>query len=198
MGENVAGARLSVGSSSASWPAAKIVKRRLSQLKPAPRNARQHSERQIEQLVASFKRWGWTMPVLVDEGSEIIAGHGRVEAAKRLGITVAPTVVARGWTDEQKRAYAIADNKLPLNATWDDELLSAELIDLSSVTSMVELGFSTAELARLLKPIGEAAAPQLGNALEHRIIVECKSETHQAELLERFEREGLKCRPLIS
>ena len=83
---------------------------------PYARNARTHSEAQVAQLAASIREWGWTMPVLADEAGVIIAGHGRVLAARSLGITEIPVMIARGWSEAQKRAYVLADNKLALNA----------------------------------------------------------------------------------
>jgi len=90
---------------------------------PYARNSRTHSDEQVAQIAASIKEWGFTTPVLVDEDGGIIAGHGRTLAARKLGMTEVPVLVARGWTDAQKRAYVIADNKLALNAGWDNELL---------------------------------------------------------------------------
>jgi hypothetical protein len=112
------------------WAADKIERRKVRDLMPYARNARMHSEQQIAQLVKSIKEWGWTTPVLVDESGEIIAGHGRVMAAKELGLKEVPTTVAVGWTAEQKRAYVIADNQIPQNAEWDDAMLALELNDL--------------------------------------------------------------------
>ena len=77
----------------------------------------------MAQIAGSIREWGWTMPVLVDEAGTIIAGHGKVLAASRLGLDQVPVMVARGWSDAQKRAYMLADNKLPLNAGWNDKLL---------------------------------------------------------------------------
>jgi len=133
------------------WPADRVERRALAGLVPYARNARLHSPQQIDQLVASMQQFGWTIPVLIDEGGEVIAGHGRLLAAARLGLDEAPVMVARGWSEAQKRAYRIADNKLSLNASWDAELLAAEIgllhgdgFDLSVV------GFSDAELQTLL------------------------------------------------
>src|SRR5258708_5919331 len=92
------------------WPADAIERRPLADLVPYARNARTHSDEQIAQLAASITEWGWTMPVLVDEGGMIIAGHGRVLAAARLGIGEVPVMVARDWSDVQKQAYVLADN----------------------------------------------------------------------------------------
>ena len=82
---------------------------------------------QIEQIAASMREWGWTNPVLIGADGGIIAGHGRVMAARSLGYTEAPVMVADGWTDEQRRAYVLADNQLALNAGWDNDLLRFEL-----------------------------------------------------------------------
>ena len=94
----------------------KIERRPIGSLIPYARNARTHSDAQIQQIAASMREWGWTNPVLVDEAGGIIAGHGRVLAAQRLQVSEVPVIVASGWTDAQKRAYIIADNKLALNA----------------------------------------------------------------------------------
>jgi DNA modification methylase len=132
------------------WPADAVERRAIASLVPHARNARTHSDEQVAQIAASIREWGWTTPVLVDEAGGIIAGHGRVLAARKLGIEEAPVMVARGWTDAQKRAYVLADNKLALNAGWDEELLAVELSDLAaSAFDMTLIGFSADELAAL-------------------------------------------------
>ena len=109
-----------------------------------------------------MREWGWTMPVLADEHGGIIAGHGRVSAAELNGYTEAPVMVARGWSESKKRAYVIADNKLALNADWNEELLGVELVDLRAMgTDMNLLGFSTTELTDLMREVGEAELPHL-------------------------------------
>jgi hypothetical protein len=113
-----------------SWPASHVEVRELSTLKADARNSRNHSPKQIDQIGASMREWGWTNPILVDEAGTIIAGHGRVLAALKIGFTEGPVMVARGWTEEQKQAYLIADNKLALNATWDVEKLAVSVNDL--------------------------------------------------------------------
>lgn len=102
-------------------------------LVPSARNARLHSDAQIEQIMASIREWGWTTPVLVDERGVIIAGHGRVMAAERMELAEVPVIVARGWSEAQKRSYLIADNKLPENASWDQSLLQLEFADLKQL-----------------------------------------------------------------
>lgn len=123
---------------------------KLDTLIPYIRNPRQHSADQIIQLAASMREFGWTMPVICDEDQGILAGHGRVLAARKLGWDEAPVVWARGWSEAKRRAYVIADNKLALNASWDTQLLSAELDALAEDEfDMNILGFSEQDLARL-------------------------------------------------
>ena len=88
-----------------------IINYKVDELIPYDTNPRFHSDEQIEQVAKSIKEFGWTMPVLIDEHKELIAGHGRLMAAKRLGIKDVPCLVAQGWSEEQKKAYCIADNK---------------------------------------------------------------------------------------
>jgi DNA modification methylase len=132
------------------WPADKVERWALDRLVPYARNARTHSAAQVAEIVASIKEWGWTNPVLVDETGGIIAGHGRVLAARQLGFADAPVMVARGWTKAQRQAYILADNKLALNAGWDEALLRVELADLAEMGFELPLiGFSEQELAAL-------------------------------------------------
>jgi DNA modification methylase len=119
-------------------------------LVPYARNARTHSDAQVRQIAASIREWGWTQPVLVDEAGMVIAGHGRLLAAESLGIGEVPVIVARGWSEAQKRAYVLADNKLAENAGWDEALLKIEVADLTALGFDLPLmGFSDKELARL-------------------------------------------------
>ncbi|MCG7403025.1 ParB/Srx family N-terminal domain-containing protein [Caballeronia zhejiangensis] len=128
------------------WPAANIERRPLSLLVPYARNARQHSDAQIAQIMASMREWGWTQPILVSETDTIIAGHGRVMAGMRLGLEEAPVMVARGWSDAKIRAYVIADNRLAENASWDRELLGAELSELRDAFDLSLTGFTSGEI----------------------------------------------------
>lgn len=133
------------------WPADKVERRKVSDLTPYARNSRTHSDEQVAQIAASIKEWGWTVPVLIEPDGGIIAGHGRVMAAQRLGITEVPCMVADGWSEAQKRAYIIADNKLALNAGWDDEMLRTEFAELGEMGFDIGLtGFGEMELASLL------------------------------------------------
>ena len=133
------------------WPADRVERRPLSGLIPYARNARTHSDAQVGQIAASIREWGWTNPVLVDEAGTIIAGHGRVLAAQKLGLTEAPVMVAKGWSEAQRRAYILADNKLAENAGWDDALLKVELSDLQGFGfDLALIGFGEDDLARML------------------------------------------------
>src|ERR1700716_4641727 len=96
------------------WPADHVERWPIERLMPYARNARTHSDAQVSQIAASIREWGWTNPVLVAEDGTIIAGHGRGLAARKLRITDVPVMIASDWADAQKRAYAIADNKLTL------------------------------------------------------------------------------------
>lgn len=145
------------------WPAYNVERRPITELRPYEKNPRTHSETQKVQIAASMLEFGWTFPVLIDEAGELIAGHGRVQSAfllvtggfdlggsiqpPRPEFTEAPCIVAKGWTEAQKRAYVIADNKLTLNGGWDDALLKAEFEELKlSGFDLSLTGFDEGEL----------------------------------------------------
>jgi hypothetical protein len=121
------------------WPADSVERRQISELIPYVNNARTHSDAQVAQIAASMKEWGWTNPVLVDEDGMIIAGHGRIMAAQKLGFADAPVMVAKGWTKAQKKAYVLADNQLALNAGWNADILKVELSDLKDLDFDLDL-----------------------------------------------------------
>lgn len=140
------------------WPADQVERRPIASLIPHARNARTHSEAQIAQIAGSIREWGWTIPVLMDEEGTIIAGHGRVLAGLLLGLDTVPTMTARGWSDAKKRAYMLADNRLALNAGWDDALLQSELADLMEAGFAADLmGFADADLTGLMDGLGSGA-----------------------------------------
>lgn len=123
-----------------------------SAIKPRPSNPRRHSKRQIKQLAASIREFGFVNPVLVDEENVLIAGHGRLVAAQMAGLELVPVIQLAGLTDAQKSALMVADNKLAENATWDPELLTATLRDLVDINYDVELtGFDTGDIDKLLR-----------------------------------------------
>jgi DNA modification methylase len=128
-----------------------IAWRPLGELIPYARNPRTHSDAQVAQIAASIREFGWTNPVLVDGQNGIIAGHGRVLAARKLGLERVPVIELAHMSEAQKRANVLADNQLALNAGWDDELLRLELSDLSELGFDLGLiGFGEGELERLL------------------------------------------------
>src|SRR5438874_2812143 len=112
------------------WPADQVERWPIERLIPYANNPRLHTEADVDKMAASIRRWGWTMPALVDEGGELIVGALRLRAAIRLGLAEVPVIVARGWSEEEKRAYRLADNQLAARASWDVERLSNELRDL--------------------------------------------------------------------
>ena len=125
-----------------------------AELKPDPRNARTHPKRQIEQIKSSIAAFGFTNPILVDETSQLIAGHGRLLAAKALSLAEVPVIELGGLSEPQKRALRIADNKIALNAGWDLEILKHELSELASIDIAIDpalTGFSVGEIDVILK-----------------------------------------------
>jgi len=150
-------------SSSAARPVArgsadtmKIVQKPVDKLIPYINNSRTHSDEQVAQIAASIKEFGWTNPILVDGENGIIAGHGRLMAARKLGYTEVPTIELKDLTETQRKAYIIADNRLALNAGWDNEMLTIELNDLLADGFALEmLGFDAGIVEQLL--MGETA-----------------------------------------
>ena len=131
----------------------KIVMRKVGDLIPYVNNSRTHSDDQVAQIAASIKEFGWTNPILVDGDNSIIAGHGRLMAARKLKMDEVPTIELDYLTDVQRKALIIADNKLALNSDWDLGLLSLELEELQGLYFDLALtGFSDDELAKLLEP----------------------------------------------
>jgi DNA modification methylase len=136
---------------------AQIMERAITSLRPYARNARTHSKKQVRQIAASIERFGFTNPVLISDDGEIIAGHGRVEAAKLLKWKAVPTIALSHLSETERRAYVLADNKLALNAGWDKEILAIELQALVDFEFDVELtGFSLAEVDFVIDAAGEA------------------------------------------
>src|SRR5216684_6766307 len=130
-----------------------VTYRPLSELIPDPRNARTHPKRQIDQLKASIEAFGFTNPILADPGGHIIAGHGRLQAARLMGLVEVPVITLSGLSETQKRTLRIADNKIALNASWDLEILQLELGDLGSIDVDIDptlTGFSTGEIDVIL------------------------------------------------
>src|ERR1700680_4398641 len=130
-----------------------VTYRAVAPLMPDPRNARTHPKRQIDQIKASIEAFGFTNPVLADPEGHIIAGHGRLQAARAMGLAELPVITLSGLSESQKRALRIADNKIALNAGWDMEILQLELGELGSIDVDIDLaltGFSTGEIDVIL------------------------------------------------
>jgi len=129
----------------------------ISDIVPYDSNPRLHSEEQINQVARSIEEFGWTIPILIDENNEIIAGHGRLLAGQRLGLEQIPCIYAIGWSDEQKKAYVIADNKLTENSSWDNDLLKLNLESLQdSKFDLTLTGFGFDELKSLVTDLDSA------------------------------------------
>ena len=130
-----------------------IQEKLVSELIPYVNNSRTHSDEQVAQIAASIKEFGWTNPILIDGDNGIIAGHGRLLAARKLGQKEVPTIELKDLTETQKKAYIIADNRLALNAGWDNEMLRIELTDLLADGFALDiLGFDQADLDEIFIP----------------------------------------------
>lgn len=171
-------------------------KAKVKDLIPYANNARTHSDEQVAQIASSIKEFGFINPVIVDADGGIIAGHGRVMAAKKLGIDEVPTLLVEHLSEAQKKAYILADNKMALNAGWDDALLAIELQDLQSLDFDLSLtGFELGEINGLLDE--EEIEPELieQNYNEvFNVIVECEDEQQQERIFNKLDGDGYKCR----
>ncbi len=190
------------------WPASKVELWSVDDLTPYAKNARLHSDEQVEQIAASMERFGFTIPVLVAGDGTIIAGHGRIMAANKLGLSEVPVMVARGWSDEDRRVYTLADNRLAETSDWDPDMLRIELDELSELgegDGLAWIGFSEDDIAELLPAAlaeagagltdpddvpdadeGEAAVSQPGDVWvlgNHRIICGSSTDRETVEAL---------------
>ena len=143
------------------WSANQIEMRDVSSLVAFDRNPRIHPTSQIEQIKNSIRQWGWTVPILIDESGMVLAGHGRLFAATEMDVAEVPCVVAKGWTDEQKSAYVIADNKLAENSAWDTGMYFSQLKELDdlgfdlSVTGLDKETLSALSFQPSLNPLAQ-------------------------------------------
>lgn len=171
------------------WPASQIIPLRVSELVPYAKNARKHTENEIDDVVKSIDKYGWTMPILIDENKVLIAGHRRVLAASKKRIEFAPCMIARGWSEEMKRAYRIADNQFTISGEWDMDFLREELGDLEAMSfDMALTGFQDEELDKLLgtpleEPEAEAAN---GEAKPREIVIRFDDEAAVAAFAKRL------------
>jgi hypothetical protein len=188
--------------------ALQIVYRPLKELEPYARNARRHTARQIGKLRSSLARFGWTNPMLI-AGREMIAGHGRLAAALEMaaaGQAVAgnpdpwtgPTVDLSHLSTGDRSAYRLADNRIALDAGWDNELLRLEMADLQAMGVDLSLtGFANIEIGTILGAATPSSRGLANTGLQYQIVIECKDEKQQAELLAQWRAEGYPCKPLI-
>lgn len=142
----------------------KIETRLVADLIPYAANSRTHSDAQVAQIAASIKEFGWTNPILIDGDNTIIAGHGRLLAARKLGMEEVPAIILDHLSKAQQRALVIADNKLALNAGWDFELLENEIRTLADDDfNLTLLGFDDGELKKMLADVEAVELPQLAD-----------------------------------
>lgn len=172
----------------------------MDSLRPDPRNARKHSADQIATLAKLIQRFGFTAPLIVTAEGGLVAGHGRLEAARRLGMAEVPILRAPdGWSEADVRAYMLADNQVALSAEWDDEMLREELRLLGTAGYDVSLtGFSEDELDRMLRAEADAstdsAVPDSSYKEQYGVIVICQSEKEQERIYDQLSSEGYSCR----
>lgn len=154
----------------------------VDRLHPYPRNARTHGKKQLRQIADSIQRFGFTNPILIDEAGMILAGHGRVEAAKLLGMTELPCLRFDHMSAAEKRAYILADNKLALNAGWDEDLLADELKELLADNLDLDIsltGFTIAEVDQLI----EAQAPEeAGDPADDQVVGDAPARCQRGDL----------------
>ena len=177
----------------------------LADLVPYARNSRTHDDAQVAQIAASIREFGFTNPVLIDADGGIIAGHGRVLAARKLKLEQVPCIMLDYLTDTQRRAYIIADNKLALNSGWDDELLAIELGELNAAEfDMALIGFDAGELSAAMGLDEEldGEAPKIDEGIDYKekfaIIVDCADEAEQQATFERLDSMGFTCKVLVN
>ena len=164
----------------------------IEKLKPYENNARTHSEAQIEKIAKSIEQFGFINPVLIDGNFGIIAGHGRVEGAKQLGMTEVPCIFVEDLTETQKRAYILADNKLALDAGWDDAILKEELLALKELDFDITLtGFDIDDIEYLPKE-----RQDISDTLKEsfQLIIDCKDENELENIFNEMQERGFICK----
>jgi len=164
-----------------SWPADQSERWPIERLIPYANNARIHTEADLAKIAASIAKWGWTIPVLVDEDGVLIAGHARIGAAAMLGLTSIPVMVARGWSEGEKKAYRLADNQLAARAIWDPDLLRDELQELDfGGFDLGLIGFDPDQLKTIITGLGSNgltdpdSVPEVPEQKERRDRHHCK------------------------
>jgi len=171
-----------------------------AQLRPYERNARIHSESQIDAIAESIRQFGFNSPILIGDDNGVIAGHARLAAACKLGLDTVPCVRLSHLNDAQRRAYILADNRLAEMASWDEELLKSELLELSILDTKLDLSFLDFNFDDLLpeEESNEKNQRAEGGKLHHffEVSVICKDEQEQKAVYEHLTGLGYKCRVL--
>ena len=172
-----------------------IEQLKVGDLIPYVNNSRTHSDEQVTQVASSIKEFGFTNPILIDDDGGIIAGHGRLMAAKKLGLVEVPCIRLGHLSEAQRKAYVIADNKLALNSGWDNDLLKIELMQLDSIDFDLNLtGFDLSELANIFDPVTEEIELKEQTYSEtFNIIIECDDEQNQESIYNELQEKGYKC-----
>jgi len=168
---------------------------KVGDLIPYVNNSRTHSDEQVMQVASSIKEFGFTNPILIDDDGGIIAGHGRLLAAKKLDIDEVPCIRLGYLSEAQRKAYVIADNKLALNSGWDNDLLKIELMQLDSIDFDLNLtGFDLSELANIFDPVTEEIElKEQAYSETFNIIIECDDEQNQEFIYNELQEKGYKC-----
>lgn len=183
--------------------AREIVWRPVSALRGYEKNSRTHTPEQVSKVAASITEFGFTNPILVDENLGVIAGHCRLDAAGKLGLAEVPTIQLPYLSEAQRRALVIADNRLALDAGWDNEVLAAELAELSDAGfDLGVVGFTDDELNAIAGVEDDSPEPERKPKTttdfkyqeQFGVIVICDNERHQEEIYERLHSEGLQVR----
>jgi len=174
-----------------------IIEKNIKDLIPYCNNSRTHSDEQVQQIASSIKEFGFTNPVLIDEQGGIIAGHGRVMAAKKLGLAEVPCIVLDGLSEAQKKAYIIADNKLALNSGWDADMLKVEMERLGELGFDLSLtGFDDIELGELFGDDEEPDETESSDDFEsayreqYAVIVTCRDAVEQEQIFNKLQSSG--------
>jgi ParB-like chromosome segregation protein Spo0J len=145
------------------WPADQVERWPIERVIPYASNPRVHTEADLDKIAASIRKWGWTAPPVVDEAGVLIVGTARVAAAVKIGLATIPVIVARGWSEEEKNAYRIADNQLAARASWDPDLLRSELQELDFADFDLGLiGFEADALETILAGLGTSGFDRSG------------------------------------
>lgn len=172
----------------------KVQEVAIEKLLPYGKNAKIHSEAQVEQIAKSIKEFGFISPCLVDKDLNVIAGHGRIEACKKLGVKKIPCVFVEGLTEEQRIAYTLIDNKLTMNTGFDFELLSGELDKVINL-DMTDFGFTSVELDGFFDEDlidTQEDRPEPDKADAGRVLVICKTEDELQSVLAFLEGEQIE------